>query len=40
MGVGRIPFAHLLDCRREQIVSDENVGSLGEEAEDQPRGMK
>jgi hypothetical protein len=37
MGVGRVPRAHLVNRGREQIVSDEIVCSLGEEAEDQPR---
>ena len=37
MGVGRVPRAHLLDGGREQTVADEDVGVLGEEAEDQPR---
>ena len=37
MGVGRVPRAHLLDRGREQTVSVEDVGVLGEETEDQPR---
>jgi hypothetical protein len=37
MRFGRVPRAHLLDRGREQIVSDEDVSSLGEETEDQPR---
>ena len=37
MGVGRVPRAHLLDRGGEQAVAVEDVGVLGEEAEDQPR---
>ncbi len=37
MGVGRVPRAHLLDRGREQAGPVEDVGVLGEEAEDQPR---
>ena len=37
MGVGRVPRAHLLDRGREQAGAVEDVGVLGEEAEDQPR---
>ena len=37
VGVGRIPRAHLLDGGGEQAVAVEDVGVLGEEAEDQPR---
>ena len=37
MRVGRILRAHLLDGVGEQAVADEDVGVLGEEAEDQPR---
>ena len=37
MGVGRVPRAHLLDGGGEQALAVEDVGVLGEEAEDQPR---
>ena len=37
MGVGRVPRAHLRDGVGEQALADEDVGVLGEEAEDQPR---
>ena len=37
MGVGRVPRAHLLDRGGEQTRPVEDVGVLGEEAEDQPR---
>ena len=37
MGVGRVPRAHLLDGVGEQARAVEDVGVLGEEAEDQPR---
>ena len=37
MGVGRVLRAHLLDRVGEQAVAVEDVGVLGEEAEDQPR---
>ena len=37
MGVGRVPRAHLLDRVGEQAGAVEDVGVLGEEAEDQPR---
>ena len=37
MGVRRVPRAHLLDGGGEQALADEDVGVLGEEAEDQPR---
>jgi hypothetical protein len=37
MRVGGVPRAHLLDRGREQIISDEDVCSLGEETKNQPR---
>ena len=37
MGVGRVPRAHLRDGFGELALADEDVGVLGEEAEDQPR---